>query len=64
MWRHIFNINIAVIFEIFFLKTLDIGNYQTEEDDQSYLDFVGHQLKTKKLKKMKEDFEDFVNSSG
>jgi hypothetical protein len=39
MWRHIFNINIAVIFEFFFKNFFflkDIGNYRTEEDDQSY----------------------------
>jgi hypothetical protein len=29
---HIFNINTAVIFGSFF-KTLDIGNYRTEEDN-------------------------------
>jgi hypothetical protein len=37
-----------------FFKTLDIGNYRTEEDDQSYLDFAGHQptrVQDEKLKK-------------
>jgi hypothetical protein len=59
LWRHIFNINIAVIFEFFFfIKTLDIGNYQTEKEDQSYLDFFSHQhlCSRRKIEEMKEDF--------
>jgi hypothetical protein len=66
MWRHIFNINIALIFGFFFFlkKTLDIryySRYRTEEDDQSYLDFVGHHLCSRRKIEMKEDF---TNSSG
>jgi hypothetical protein len=71
MWTHIFNINIVVIFEFFFKnfrywklpdrKRSDIGNYRTKEDNQSYLDFVGHQPTRVQIEEMKEDF---ANSSG
>ena len=51
-------------FEFFFLRTLDIGNCWTEEDNQSYLDFVGHQPTRVQDEKIGELKEDFANLSG
>jgi hypothetical protein len=64
MWHHIFNINIAVIFEIFFFKNFSVGYFPSGsrkileitglKKTIKALDFVSHQptrVQDEKLKK-------------